>query len=179
MPSAFLNNETELGNDPRCILKQKGNVVWSTYKDTTAGQKFVDEDGVHMIKYRFERVQDFWMARRFDYFDSTGNAINKNDPLKYSSIVEKWNKKGHITLTKYVNYKGDLVQPKYLTWAKWKRKNITDSTYVITYYNAQNQMRKGQLGCRWYHRSFFIPIASGDTTYLAPSDKIVRIETCN
>jgi hypothetical protein len=168
---------TELGQDYNSEYVKKGNVIIANYKDSINGSKSIDENGVHFVKYRWSYKNGFWHIRKTSFYNVDYQIINASSNMA-STIVNRIDKSNNLKEVKYLNQNNKLHNIEVLGHAKWKRKNLTDSTYLISYFTADKKLRKGVLGCRHYQKIDTISSQISDSTLKFIQSTTFKIENC-
>ena len=145
----MLRPEGELVNTSLTRVEQDHKSVWLIYRDS-AGQDY-EESGIHKIKYRSYLV--FKKHKLvLDFYDLKGTLLDTNSIQKNATYVEIA-KNGQIIENYFLDKKGHLINPPYLSHARSKTKYFKDGTWRVRYFNSDNKPSCAERAFEIYFRT--------------------------
>lgn len=126
----------EIMHTPNTIVIQDNKSVWLIYRDAQ-GKNYEEANGIHKIKYSTYR----YLKKRkeiTEFYDIKGNYLNDSSILGYGKTTIIW-KKDKMIEQRFMDSTNHLIQPSYFNYAKMTQKYYKDGSWLIKYYNSNNQ----------------------------------------
>ena len=139
MPEEYLK-QTELQETEEVKITYKGNTVWLEPKHSPNLHTYDAR-----IVYKMKKIKGGYAPKRIMYYDSTFNLIS-SDSRAAIEIRKYYLFTGKCKKIKTLNNKKELFEPKYLKYAKLKRKYISEGSWITWYYDRNNNPRCGSDG---------------------------------
>lgn len=127
---------SEIINTSITVVLQDEKSIWLIYRDSF-DNNYEDANGIHKIKYSTYHI----LKKRkiiTEYYNLKGNYLDHNSVLEYGKTKELW-KKDKLLEQSFMDSTNHLIQPSYFNFAKMKQKYYKDGSWLVKYYNSNNQ----------------------------------------